>query len=118
MTAQQIDVARSYIDALVSHDGESVAFAPEAVRYELGVKTGRSGDHLRRSLSRGPQFRLILGVRDVQATVDGSVVTTSYLLDAGIAGRKLATVKIDETFEIPADDLRIHRIDAKIRIAR
>jgi len=114
----QIDVARAYLDALVSHDGESVPFTPDAVRYELGIKTGRSGDHLRRSLSRGPQYKLVMGIRDLTSSVEGSTVRTSYLLDAGIAGRKLMTVKVDEDFEIPADDLRIHRIDAKIRPAR
>ncbi|TSE00630.1 hypothetical protein FOS14_06220 [Skermania sp. ID1734] len=112
--AGQVAVARAYIDALVSHDGDSVPFAADAVRYEMGVKTGRSGKHLRRSLSRGPQYRVILGVRDLQTRVDGDVVRTVYLLDAGLFGRRLTTVKIVEDFAIPADDLRIHRIDAKI----
>lgn len=111
----RIAVARAYIDALVSHDGGSVSFAPDAVRYELGLKTGRSGNHLRRSLSRGPQFRVILGVRDVVASVEGDVVHTEYLLDSGFLGRRLMTVRIVEDFLIPAVDPRIHRIDAKFR---
>lgn len=111
----RIAVARAYIDALVSHDGASVSFAPDAVRYELGVKTGRSGNHLRRSLSRGPQYRVILGVRELAARVVGDTVHTEYLLDAGFFGRRLMTVRVIEDFGIPADDLRIHRIDAKFR---
>ncbi|NMN96814.1 hypothetical protein [Antrihabitans stalactiti] len=114
MTAAQIDVARAYVDALITHDGESVAFAPDAVRYEMGLKTGRSGRHLRRSLSRGPQYRVILGIRDFTATVEADVVHTEYLLDAGFLGRRITTVKVVEDFIIPADDLLIHRVDAKI----
>ncbi|MBJ8340101.1 hypothetical protein JGU71_14505 [Antrihabitans sp. YC3-6] len=110
----RIAVARSYIDALVSHDGKSVPFARGAVRYEVGVKTGRSGKHLQRSLSRGPQYRVIMGVRKLDAAVDGDVVHTEYLLDAGLFGRRLATVRITEDFVIPSSDLLIHRIDAKI----
>ena len=108
-------MARAYIDALVSHDGASVSFAPDAVRYEFGLKTGRSGNHLQRSLSRGPQYRVILGVRDVTARIDGDVVHTEYLLDAGVFRRRLMTVRIVEDFRIPAGDPRIHRIDAKFR---
>ncbi|MBD0322484.1 MAG: hypothetical protein ICV72_03740 [Aldersonia sp.] len=116
MTAQ-IDVARAYLDALVSHDGDSVAFAPDAVRYELGVKTGRSGEHLRRSLSRGPQYLVVQRIHGLDARVDGDVVQTEYLLDAGFFGRRLVTVRVLEDFRIPADDLRIHRIDARFRRA-
>jgi hypothetical protein len=115
LETDRIAVARAYIDALVSHDGASVTFAPDAVRYELGLKTGWSGNHLRRSLSRGPQFRVILGVRDLVASVEGDVVHTEYLLDSGFFGRRLMTVRIIEDFLIPANDPRIHRIDAKFR---
>lgn len=111
----QIGVARAYLGALVSHDGDSVAFAPEAVRYEAGVKTGRSGEHLRRSLSRGLQYRVVQRIRDIEARVDGDVVHTEYLLDAGFFGRTLVTVRVLEKFWVPADDLRIHRIDARFR---
>lgn len=114
----QIDVARAYVDALASHDGDSVAFAADAVRYEVGLKTGRSGDHLRRSLNRGPQYRTIVAIRDFTASVDGDSVHTEYLLDAGVFGRRLVTVRVIEDFEIPVADLLIHRIDAKIRPTR
>lgn len=114
----QISVARAYLDALISHDGASVAFAPDAVRYEMGVKTGRSGKHLRNSLSRGPQYRVIREIRKLTTSVEGDVVHTDYLLDAGLFGRKLATVRVIEDFTIPAADLRIHRIDAQIRYRR
>ncbi len=34
MTAQ-LDAARTYVAALLSHDGDSVPYAPGAVRYEV-----------------------------------------------------------------------------------
>ena len=55
----RIAAAQSYIDALASHHGDDVPFAPDCVRIEMGIKTGFSGNHLRRSLNRGPQFRII-----------------------------------------------------------
>jgi hypothetical protein len=45
----RIAAAEAYIDALASHDGDSVPFAPDCVRIEQGVQTGSSGDHLRRT---------------------------------------------------------------------
>ena len=57
--AERIAAAQSYIDALVNHDATSVPFAPGCVRIEFGFKTGFSGDHLRRSLNGGPQYRVI-----------------------------------------------------------
>lgn len=114
----RIGVAQTYLDALLSHDGSSVPFAPDAVRHELGIKTGLSGNHLRRSLSGGPQYRLIRAVRAVRWTVDGDDLTADYLLDAGAFGTDLVTVRVVETFRIPTDDFRIHRITAKIRPVR
>jgi len=114
----QTDVARAYLDALISHDAQAVRFADNAVRYENGIKTGRSGKHLTRSLSRGPQYRVVQSIRELETSVDSDVVHTEYLLDAGLFGRKLATVRVVEDFVIPADDLLIHRIDAKIKPRR
>lgn len=114
----QTAVARTYLDALISHDGDSVPFAPDAVRYEMGVKTGRSGKHLRNSLTRGPQYRVIREIRKLTTSVEGDVVHTEYLLDASLFGRKLATVRVVEDFTVPAADLRIHRIDAQIQFRR
>lgn len=117
MTAQ-LDAARTYVAALLSHDGDSVPYAPGVVRYEVGLKTGFSGNHLRRSLSRGPQFRLIRAIRDEEYRVEGDEVVADYLIDAGLFGRTLVTARVHETFVIPADDPRIHRIQAEIRLVR
>ncbi|MFM1725304.1 hypothetical protein ABEU20_003916 [Rhodococcus sp. PAM 2766] len=117
MTAQ-LDAARTYVAALLSHDGDSAPYAPGAVRYEVGLKTGFSGNHLRRSLSRGPQFRLIRAIRDEEYRVEGDEVVADYLIDAGLFGRTLVTARVHETFVIPADDPRIHRIRAEFRLVR
>lgn len=113
----RVDVAQAYLDALLHHDGNLVPIAPNAVRYEVGLKTAFSGDHLRRSLSGGPQYRLIRAIRDVEWTESGDDITAEYLLDAGMFGRNLMTVRVVEKFRIPETDLRIHRIDASISLA-
>lgn len=106
-------VARAYIDALISHDASAVKFAPDATRVEAGLKTGFSGPQMTRDLEYGPQYRVIRGIRDLQMSESGDVVTTTYLLDAGIGGVRLMTVEITETFEVP--DGTIHAIVAHIR---
>lgn len=116
----RIAAAQAYIDALVSHDASSVPFAPDCVRIELGIKTGFSGDHLRRSLDRGPQFRVIAACTPPQYSITGDTVRAVYnvLTKTRIAGRRIGT-RVDETFVIPADDptgqARIHHIRARIR---
>ena len=83
---------------------DDVPFAPNCVRYELGIKTGRSGDHLRRSLNNGPQFKLIREVSTPEFTVDGDRVRAVFELATkpSLFGRRVGA-KVDETFLIPAD---------------
>ncbi|MFD4264678.1 hypothetical protein [Rhodococcus sp. NPDC058481] len=106
-------VARAYIDALISHDASAVKFAPGATRVEAGLKTGRSGPQMTRDLEHGPQYRVIRGIRDLRMSESGDVVTTTYLLDAGMGGVRLMTVEITETFEVT--DGTIHAIVAHIK---
>lgn len=110
----EIASARAYIDALVSHDASEVPLAADAVRYEVGVKTGRSGDHIRRSLERGPQFRVVAGVRDLTATREGDTVRTRYLIDTVLFGLHPVVAEVSEDFRVGSDGL-VHRIDARIR---
>ncbi len=105
-------VARAYIDALVSHDASAVPFAPDATRVEAGLKTGTSGPQLTHELNDGVQYAVIQGIHDVHMTECGDVVTARYLLDSGVAGVRLMTVDITETFVIP--DGTIHTINAAI----
>lgn len=99
-------VARAYLDALLSHDASAVSFAPDATRVEAGLKTGFSGPQMARDLTSGPQYRVIQGIRGLEMSEQGDVVSTRYLLDAGVAGVRLMTVEITETFEIPDGSIR------------
>jgi hypothetical protein len=112
----RIAAARAYIDALASHRGDQVPFAPDCTRIEVGLKTGFSGDHLRRSLNRGPQYRVIASVTEPEFSVSGDEVRARFDLvtKPSLAGRRVGA-HIDETFLIPASDGLIHHIRASIR---
>jgi hypothetical protein len=114
--AERIAAAQAYIDALVSHEADKVPFAPGCTRIEVGLKTGFSGDHLRRSLNRGPQYRVIRATSVPEFTVDGDVVRARFDLETkpSLAGRRVGA-HIDETFVIPPTDGQIHHIRASIR---
>jgi hypothetical protein len=114
--AERIAAAQAYIDALVSHDADKVPFAPGCTRIEVGLKTGFSGNHLRRSLNRGPQYRIIRETSVPEFTVDGETVQARFDLATkpSFAGRRVGA-HIDETFVIPAADGLIHHIRANVR---
>jgi hypothetical protein len=112
----RIAAAQAYIDALVSHDADSVPFAPGCVRIEQGVRTGLSENHLRRSLNRGPQFRLIASTTPPEFSVNGDLVRARFdvITKPSVAGRRVCA-HVDETFLIPASDGKIHHIRAQLR---
>ncbi|MEB4207660.1 hypothetical protein [Mycobacterium sp. 94-17] len=100
----RIAAAQSYIDALVSHDGDAVPFAAGCTRIEQGIKNGFSGNHLRRSLNRGPQYRFLADTTPPDYRIDGDRVHAEYqvLTKAAFGGRRLAA-HVNETFVIPAE---------------
>jgi deazaflavin-dependent oxidoreductase (nitroreductase family) len=108
--SERIAAAQAYIDALVSHDGNSVPFAPDCTRVEQGIKNGFSGSQLRRSLIRGPQYRIIEATTTPEYTIVGDEVRARYavLTTLSVGGRR-AGARVDETFVIPSDGL-IHHI--------
>ncbi len=114
--AERIAAAQSYIDALVNHDASDVPFAADCIRIEFGVKTGFSGDHLRRSLNGGPQYRVIASATPPEFSVDGDKVRAQFDLTTkpSFAGRRVGA-HVDETFVIPAGDGLIHHIRAIVR---
>ncbi len=113
--AKRIAAAQAYIDALVTHDGGSVPFASDCTRVEQGLKNGFSGKHLRRSLSRGPQYRIIAATTAPHFTVAGDDVRARYtvLTRFALAGRR-AAAHVDETFVVDGDG-RIRHI--RVRFA-
>lgn len=118
--SERIAAAQAYISALASHQADAVPFAPGCTRVEVGLKTGFSGNHLRRSLNGGLQYRVIKSVTAPEFTVDGDTVRARFELSTKprLAGRSVGA-RIDETFLIPADDpsgrAQIHHINASIR---
>jgi hypothetical protein len=110
----RIAAADAYIAALATHQADDVPFAPDCVRVEQGIKTGFSGNHLRRSLNRGPQYRIIEATADRDFTVDGDHVhaTFTVVTKARFAGRRVVA-PVKETFLIPAADGKIHHIRAR-----
>lgn len=96
----KVAIARAYIDALLTHDASNVPFAPGATRIEAGLQTGTSGPQLTQDLDHGVQYSVIQNIHDIRMSEDGDVVTSRYLLDSGVAGVKLVTVDITETFVI------------------
>lgn len=114
----RIAAAQAYIDALVSHDGDAVPFAAGCTRIEQGIKNGFSGNHLRRSLNRGPQYRLLADTTPPEYRIDGDDVHAAYrvLTKAAFGGRRLAA-HVDETFLIPAESpsgkAEIHHIKVR-----
>jgi hypothetical protein len=111
---EQIAAAQSYIDALADHHADDVPFAPDCVRFEMGLKTGFSGNHLRRSLNRGPQFRIIKECTPPKFEVDGDRVRAQFdvITKPSLAGRRVCS-HVDETFLII--DGKIRHINAQMR---
>ncbi|WP_205875020.1 hypothetical protein [Mycobacterium camsae] len=117
---RRIAAAQSYIDALVSHDAEAVPFAAGCTRTEFGLRNGFSGNHLRRGLNRGLQYRVIADVTPPDYRIDGDEVHARFdiVSKAAFAGRRVAA-RVDETFVIPAESAtgkaEIHHIRASFR---
>ncbi len=116
----RIAAAQAYIDALVSHDGDSVPFADGCTRIEQGIKNGFSGKHLRRSLNRGPQYWVIADATPPDYRIVGDEVHAVYdvLTKAGFGDRRLAA-RVNETFLIPAESpsgkAAIHHIQVRFQ---
>ncbi|WP_431816755.1 hypothetical protein [Gordonia jacobaea] len=113
---QRIAAARAYVDALVSHDSSGVRLHPDCTRVEMGIKTGRSGDHIARSLARGPQFRLIHRVSGFEAVVEGHTVSTKYRVHLAPKAFGL-WAPVSESFLID-DEVRIRTIVARFGFPR
>jgi hypothetical protein len=114
--ADRIAAAQAYIDSLATHEADDVPFAPDCTRIEVGLKTGFSANHLRRSLTRGLQYRIIATTSTPQFTVDGDEIRARFdvITKPSLGGMRVCA-HVDETFLIPVADGRIHHIRAHIR---
>jgi hypothetical protein len=116
----RIAAVQAYIDALVSHDGDAVPFAAGCTRVEQGFKNGFSGNHLRRSLNRGPQYRFLAHTTSPDYRIVGDEVSAVYdvLTKAVFGGRRVAA-RVNETFVIPAESpsgqAQIHHIKVRFQ---
>ncbi len=116
----RIAAAQAYIDALVSHDGDSVPFAVSCTRVEQGIKNGFSGNHLRRSLNRGVQYWIVADATPPEYRIAGDQVHAAYdvLTKAAFSGRRVAA-RVNETFAIPAESpngrAEIHHIKVRFQ---
>lgn len=83
---------------------------------EQGIKNGYSGNHLRRSLTRGPQYRIIKHITPAECTVVGDEVRARYTVSTGLSiGGRTAGAHVDETFVIPPSDGLIHHIRVRFQ---
>ncbi|MCP9271300.1 hypothetical protein [Mycolicibacterium arenosum] len=115
MHTERETAARAYIDALATHRADGVPFAARCTRIEFGIKTGFSGDHLRRSLNRGPQYRIIETTTDPEFTAEGDVLLARFdvITKPSLAGRRVCA-HVAETFRF-TDDGEIAHIHAVVR---
>lgn len=113
--AARVAAARAYVRALATHRADDVPFAPDCTRVEVGLKTGFSGKHLRRSLNRGPQYRVIETTTAPDFTPEGDRLRARFdvITKPVLAGRRVCA-HVDETFEFTPDG-RIAHITARIR---
>ena len=116
----RIAAAQAYIDALVSHDGDAVPFADRCTRIEQGVRNGFSGNHLRRSLNRGPQYLVIADTTPPDYRIVGDEVHAAYdVLTKAAFGRRRLAARVTETFVIPAEsatgEAAIHHIKVRFQ---
>ena len=111
----RVAAAQAYISALANHRADDVPFAPDCTRVEVGIKTGFSGNHLRRSLDRGVQYRIIATTTPPEFTAvgDGLRARFDVITKPTLAGRRVCA-HVDETFVFTADGL-IQHIRASIR---
>ena len=114
--ADRITAARAYVDALVTHDVSAVRIHPACTRVELGIRTGRNGMHILRSLETGPQFRLIHRIGDFAAVIEDDTVYTTYDVHVRPKFARLAA-RVTESFVVD-DDGRLTEIVASFGAPR
>lgn len=105
---QVIDVATTYLDALVSHDGTAVPFAEHAWRVENGRATGEGADGLVAALAL-PVMDTVVGVTDVRWWVEGDTAFAFYELHVDTGRYPGMLAGSGERQQLPvAERFRVH----------
>lgn len=106
-----IAVARTYLDALVSHDGSQIKLAKDAKRWENGILTGRSGPDIKSQMP-APYFKVVKRLRDIRWFLEGDNLFAMYLIDTGVPDSPAytGTVHVSELFVIRNG--LIHEVEA------
>ncbi len=103
--------ADSYLAALTSHDASAVPFAPDVLRVEDGIVTGRSADEIRQDLDTSLKYRIITALRDRTYSQSGPsangtvTVNVHYLLDIGAPSLTVLTVQVQERFDVQCGEI-------------
>lgn len=119
-------VARSYIDALVAHDGSKIPLAPDVRRTENALTNAKGEAEVRESFARTTMVESTPSIRFF-TDVDKRQVIAFFLLNvdlkeedanattkAGDTEYKVATVKPAGTYTVHEAE-RFHIVDGKIR---
>lgn len=119
---RQLAAADAYIAALGDRTkAGAVPFAPNAIRYENGLLTGFSGEHMRGDLERHLQYSIMdaptVTHRSTGHTGDPDLVFYKFDIRVRIAGHHVVNAPTEEVFRIPRSTCLITRIDAQIGLA-
>lgn len=92
-------------------------FAPDVLRIENGMVTGRSADEIRADLDTSWKYKGIIGLRnrtytDGGTSADGTAtLTMNYLLDYGSGSFRLITVRVKERFDVRCGQITYIKAD-------
>lgn len=103
--------ADAYLASLTSHDASAVPFAPDVLRIENGLVTGRSAEEIRDNLNTSWTYRIISGLRNHVYTAgavapDGTTgIDVRYTLDIGSPKLTLLSVGVQEHFDVKCEQI-------------
>ena len=105
-----IDVATRYLDALVSHDADSVPLAPNARRIDNGKVVVTGADALREIIRREPAA----STSAFRWLTHGDAAVVFYDLDADMGGDDLIPAYIGERFTVRDGLAQLEGVDRLI----
>ncbi|EGD55664.1 hypothetical protein [Gordonia neofelifaecis] len=100
-----VQIARAYLDSLLSHRTDDVRLAPDAKRFENGEDCGWSREAILESLRTGEQYLPLRTIRELRFAEWDDNVTAHYQLDLDLGGERLATSSIAEHFVVRGGEI-------------